>query len=626
MSEVDARVSSIYRQALDKVVALPISVRRMMLMALDAFAWVLALLVFVVVRYDFQLSGERWTWVLVYTLAAIVLQLFVGLATQLYLGRSRVGSFGDATGLSVTVLLTSLPLGALMVMLVPAFPRGVGLFMPPLALVFMAAGRWFMRVLLTSRPRNHGSHAVPALVYGAGDAGHEVARLVDTAEDAPYSIVGFVDDDASKRFLRVRNHRVFGTGADLVDVAQRREAETVILAISKASPRLIQDVADRCERAGLDLVVIPPVRDMINGKISLGDLREFNVTDLLGRRPISTDLSKISSYLNGKVVLITGAGGSIGSELARQVRTLGPSKLILLDRDESALHAVQLSLYGSGLLDTDDMVLCDIRDREDLQAVFEGHRPQVVFHAAALKHLPMLERFPREGWKTNVLGSLNVLQCAHQVGVVNFVNISTDKAADASSVLGRTKRLAERLTAWYGQTYDLPYVSVRFGNVLGSRGSVFYTFLAQIERGGPITVTHPDVTRYFMTIPEACQLVLQAGAIGQPGDAMVLDMGEPIKIVDVAERLIAESGKRVKVEFTGLRQGEKLHEALFSTLESGIASEHPLISSVTVTGVNPDDLPRHPKTKEEIMPYLGQQLTPATAGSQATEAQEVVAL
>ena len=365
---------------------------------------------------------------------------------------------------------------------------------------------------------------------------------------------------------------------------------------------------------------------MINGRISLGDLREFNVTDLLGRRPISTDLSKISGYLNGKVVLITGAGGSIGSELARQVRTLGPSKLILLDRDESALHAVQLSLYGSGLLDTDDMVLCDIRDRDDLQAVFEDHRPQVVFHAAALKHLPMLERFPREGWKTNVLGSLNVLECAHQVGVVNFVNISTDKAADASSVLGRTKRLAERLTAWYGQTYDLPYVSVRFGNVLGSRGSVFYTFLAQIERGGPVTVTHPDVTRYFMTIPEACQLVLQAGAIGGPGDAMVLDMGEPIKIVDVAERLIAESGKRVKIEFTGLRPGEKLHEALFSTLESGIASEHPLISSVTVTGVNPDDLPRHPKTKEEIMPYLGQQLTPATAGSQATEAQEVVAL
>lgn len=579
----------------------------MMLMALDGVAWVSALLLFVVVRYDFQLSGERWTWVLVYTLAAIILQLFVGLATQLYLGRSRIGSFGDATSLAVTVLLTALPLGALLVTMAPAFPRGVGLFMPPLALLFMASGRWFMRVLVTSRPRNNGSGAVPALVYGAGEAGHEVARLVDTAEEAPYSIVGFVDDDSSKRFLRVRNYRVFGTGDDLVDVARERGAETVILAISKASPKFIHDIADRCEHHGLDLVVIPPVRDMINGAMSLGDLREFNVTDLLGRRPISTDLSGISGYLNGKVVLITGAGGSIGSELARQVHTLGPSKLILVDRDESALHAVQLSLYGSGLLDTDDIVLCDIRDREDLQAVFEAHRPQVVFHAAALKHLPMLERFPREGWKTNVLGTLNVLACAHQVGVVNFVNISTDKAADASSVLGRTKRLAERLTAWYGQTYDLPYVSVRFGNVLGSRGSVFYTFLAQIERGGPVTVTHPDVTRYFMTIPEACQLVLQAAAIGGPGDAMVLDMGEPIKIVDVAERLIAESGKRVRIEFAGLRPGEKLHEVLFSDLEDGTASGHPLISRVTVTGIDPDDLPKRPKSREDIMPFLGQQ-------------------
>ena len=219
--------------------------------------------------------------------------------------------------------------------------------------------------------------------------------------------------------------------------------------------------------------------------------------------------------MTGHVVLITGAGGSIGSELARQVRRLGPAELILLDRDESALHAVQLSLYGSGMLDTDDMVLCDIRDQEALEAVFSQHRPDVVFHAAALKHLPMLEQYPAEGWKTNVLGTLNVLRCAHQAGVQHLVNISTDKAADASCVLGQTKRLAERLTAWFALHYSRKYLSVRFGNVLGSRGSVLDTFKAQIERGGPLTVTHPEVTRFFMTIPEACELVLQAGAIGK---------------------------------------------------------------------------------------------------------------
>ena len=300
------------------------------------------------------------------------------------------------------------------------------------------------------------------------------------------------------------------------------------------------------------------------------------------------------------MVLITGAGGSIGSELARQVFRLGPRKLILLDRDESELHGVQLSLYGSGLLDTDDMVLCDIRDEDALWAVFEKHRPEVVFHAAALKHLPMLERFPMEGWKTNVLGTYNVLRCAHEAGVGRFVNISTDKAADATSVLGQTKRLAERLTAWYADTHDLPYVSVRFGNVLGSRGSVLYTFRAQIERGGPITVTHPDVTRYFMTIPEACQLVLQAAVIGRPGDVLVLDMGEPVKIVDVAERLIAESGKDVEVQFTGLRHGEKLHEVLFSSYEEGTQSGHPLISQVSVPEFHPLGLAAQPQAAEVI--------------------------
>ena len=379
----------------------------------------------------------------------------------------------------------------------------------------------------------------------------------------------------------------------------------MILAISDASPELLKNVSDQCEDAGVKLIVVPPVREMIGGRVTLGSLREFNVADLLGRRPIHTDLSQISDYVNGKVVLVTGAGGSIGSELARQVQMLGPAKLILLDRDESALHGVQLSLYGSGLLDTDDMVLCSIRDPEALQTVFENHRPEVVFHAAALKHLPMLQRFPVEGWKTNVLGTWNVLRCAHEVGVRNFVNISTDKAADASSVLGQTKRLAERLTAWYANRYELPYLSVRFGNVLGSRGSVVHTFKAQIEQGGPVTVTHPDVTRYFMTIPEACELVLQAGAIGRPGDVLVLDMGQPVKIIDVAERLIAESGRDdIKVKFTGLRPGEKLHEVLFSEVEQGSASQHPLISGVLVPDLDPGSLAANLHTTSQVRAAL----------------------
>ena len=302
-------------------------------------------------------------------------------------------------------------------------------------------------------------------------------------------------------------------------------------------------------------------------------------------KPISL-ASRTTSPGNGSCV--TGAGGSIGSELARQVHGFGPSELILLDRDESGLHGVQLSIYGQGMLDTPDMVLADIRDEETVADVFARHRPEVVFHAAALKHLPMLEQYPDEGWKTNVLGTRNVLRAARANGCERFVNVSTDKAADPSSVLGRTKRAAEQLTAWYARGTQGTYLSVRFGNVLGSRGSMLHTFTSQIRSGGPVTVTHPEVTRYFMTIPEACELVIQGGAVGLRGEVLVLDMGEPVSILGVAQRLIAQSGKRIEIVFTGLRPGEKMHEVLLSDggawRTAGPPDDHPRERSASIAG------------------------------------------
>jgi len=341
------------------------------------------------------------------------------------------------------------------------------------------------------------------------------------------------------------------------------------------------------EGAGLRLLVLPPVQELIAGRVQLSDIREVDIADILGRHQIETNLREIAGYLTDRVVLVTGAGGSIGSELARQLHKFGPRELVLLDRDESGLHAVQLSIYGKGLLDTPDMVLCDIRDARAVDAVFARHRPDVVFHAAALKHLPMLEQYPEEGWKTNVLGTLNVLRAAQRSGCSHFVNISTDKAADPTSVLGRTKRLAERLTSWYGAHSLGTYLSVRFGNVLGSRGSMLHTFTTQIRAGGPVTVTHPDITRYFMTIPEACELTIQAAAIGSDGEVLVLDMGRPVKILDVAQRLVARSGRRVEIVFTGLRPGEKMHEVLFNADEEGERRSHPLISHVPVPALDP---------------------------------------
>jgi FlaA1/EpsC-like NDP-sugar epimerase len=333
--------------------------------------------------------------------------------------------------------------------------------------------------------------------------------------------------------------------------------------------------------------------------------------DLLGRHEVDTDVDSIAGYVTGKRVLVTGAGGSIGSELSRQLYRFAPASLVLLDRDESALHAVQLSIEGRALLDSRNLVVCDIRDEDRVRQVFAEHQPEVVFHAAALKHLPLLQMHPAEALKTNVWGTQVLVDAALETGVERFVNISTDKAADPSSVLGYSKRLAERLTAAAADRGDGIFLSVRFGNVLGSRGSVLMAFASQIEAGGPVTVTDPEVTRYFMTVEEAVQLVIQAGAVGRDGEALVLDMGEPVCIDDVARRLIAEADRPIEVVYTGLRDGEKLHEVLFGSGEDGTSPIHPRISHVPVPPLAVHHLPvaRADASDEETIKLLQEACT-----------------
>jgi len=396
-----------------------------------------------------------------------------------------------------------------------------------------------------------------------------------------YRPVGIIDDDLRKENLRVRGVPVLGTGVSVERVVERTGATALLLAIPSADAALVRELSAACLRLQLDFRVVPSTSELLDGQVDATDIRLVTEADLLGRREIRTDCASIASYIRGKRVLVTGAGGSIGSELCRQLKPLGPERLLMLDRDESALHAVQLSIEGRALLDG-DLVLCDIRDEHRLREVFDEHRPQVVFHAAALKHLSLLERFPAEALKTNVQATERILELACEYGVERFVNISTDKAADPTSVLGASKRITERLTSAAAERAGGEYLSVRFGNVLGSRGSVLPLFRAQIEAGGPVTVTHPDVTRFFMTIEEAVQLVIQAGALGSGGDVLVLDMGEPVEIVEVARRLIAQSGESISIEYTGLRPGEKLHEVLLGPAETVSKRIHPLISHVRV--------------------------------------------
>lgn len=565
------------------------TLRRSVAMLWDALAWLLAVAVVTGSRYEFYLDGEQWTAVLSYAVLACITQVAVGTLLKLYRGKYRIGTFEESLGLVLDVAVVGMFL-ALTFLTVPTldvFPRGIAFLAPPLALLLMAAGRWAYRAWTTSR-RPHHPDAEKVLIYGAGDAGYQLLRLMQVDTASPYRVVGLLDDDPAKRNLTLLGVPVVGGRQDIVQAAQEREVAAIILAIADASSTMIREVADTVESSGLKFFLLPPVSQILGGRVKLSDVKEVDIGDLLGRRQIETDVASIAGYLTDKRVLVTGAGGSIGSELARQVHKFGPAELILLDHDESALHGIQLSIYGRALLDTPDMVLASIRDKQAMRRVFETHHPEVVFHAAALKHLPMLEQYPDEAWSTNVVGTQTLLELSAEFAVERFVNISTDKAAKPTSVLGKTKRLSEQLTSWHAQHATGTFISVRFGNVLGSRGSMLETFQKQIARGGPLTVTHPDVTRYFMTIPEASELVIQAGAIGSGGEVLVLDMGEPVRILDVARRLITHSGEDIEIVFTGLRSNEKMHEDLLAENEADTRPQHPLISHVRVPSIDPN--------------------------------------
>lgn len=557
--------------------------RRHVLIALDVTAWAVSLVLFTWLRYiDLP---EQIPWPRTFTAVAVAVgtQLAMGTLFWIYDGRYRVGSREEAVALGKTFLSTIVILQAVSLLfsperLVPAsvpIAGGIGAF------VMSAGARLVWRSLHEFLVRPDG--AVPAILLGVGSAGTQLIANMLSDPNSPYLPVGLLDDDPQKRHLQIQGIPVLGNRTDLRTAVEKTEAEVLIIAIPSARSELFRDVADSARDVGLWVKVLPSLTEILDGQVGIHDLRDIDVTDLLGRDPVDTDVEACRRFLQGRRILVTGAGGSIGSELCRQLVGFEPERLLMLDRDESALHALQLSISGRGLLDSDNVILCDIRDPEALGKVFARHRPDVVFHAAALKHLPMLERYPDEAWKTNVLGTANVLEAARNVGVEVFVNISTDKAANPTSVLGYSKRIAERLTAAMATQTPGKYISVRFGNVLGSRGSVLPAFAAQIERGGPVTVTDPGVTRFFMMIPEACQLVIQATVIGTDGEALVLDMGQPVRILDVARQMIEMSGRPdVPIVFTGLRPGEKLHEELMGEAESRQATSHPLIEAVEV--------------------------------------------
>jgi FlaA1/EpsC-like NDP-sugar epimerase len=552
----------------------------------DAGAWTFGLSAAIFTRYEFAITSALLTKVALTVLVAIGLHALIGHAHLLYRGRYRFGSFEEVRGVALTVLVAITALLAVDVAaptrLVPASTPVVG---GMIALIPMLGVRYIWRLRRERAVRPDARVATPVLLFGAGSAGHDLLRSMLHDPHGRYLPVGFVDDDPNKRHLRSDNVTVLGTRADIADVIARTGACTVVFSVANADAELVRDIRGRTLRAGASFKVLPSFSELLDDRISVADVRDPQITDLLGRHQIETDIDAIAGNLTGKRVLVTGAGGSIGSELCRQIHRFKPAELMMLDRDESALHAVELSLRGTALLNSPDTILADLRDTEAIRTIFAARRPQVVFHAAALKHLPLLEQYPGEAVKSNIWGTLTVLEASKEVE--RFVNISTDKAANPCSVLGYSKRIAERLTAYAARNSGGTFLNVRFGNVLGSRGSVLTTFTAQAANGGPITVTHPDVTRYFMTVQEAVQLVIQAAAVGRDGEALILEMGKPVRIADVARQIADLAPHPVEIVYTGLRPGEKLHEELFGPGEYDIRPLHPLISHVDVPPVDP---------------------------------------
>jgi FlaA1/EpsC-like NDP-sugar epimerase len=456
-------------------------------------------------------------------------------------------------------------------------PLSVAILGSLLSLIGFGAVRFQSR-LFAFRRREFIGDRVRVLVVGAGDAGAMVLKDILENPSVGLHAVGVVDDDRRKIGRALYEVRVMGTHVDIPALVERLEVDQVLLAIPSASSDLIQEVAALCEQAGVTLRVLPSVRDIVGGRITARDIRDLRIEDLLGRQQVETDLEAVGAIIAGRRVLVTGAGGSIGTEIVRQVIGFSPAEMILLDHDETHLHDAVVGLSDDVPVQT---VLADVRDRDRVFDAFIRYRPELVFHAAAHKHVPILEAYPEEAVQTNVLGTAHVVDAAVATGVQRFVLISTDKAVRPVSVMGASKWFAEQIVR-SAQGRGCVFCAVRFGNVVGSRGSVIPTFLQQIERGGPVTVTDPDMARFFMSIQEAVQLVLQATALSEGGEVLTLEMGMPVNILDLARRIIRLSGrvpgKDVKIEIVGQRPGEKLIEDIVDPDEEPVPTAYPGIA------------------------------------------------
>lgn len=569
-----------------------VPLRNRHLFFLDLLLLPLALYLSYVLRMEHLALGNYWPGYLLFAAISLIVVPLVFKWAGVYSRYWRYASVEELLLLTGAVTIGVLLAGGITLVITWTtpkqlpMPRSIPLIFLFLALAVTSGPRFMIRLLARPASPNAkiGRRAVkpsqPVLVMGAGDAGAMIVRELQQNPHLGMEPIGFLDDDSAKYGTVIHGVRVLGDRHKIPEMVAGYRARLVIIAMPTAPGKTIREIVDLCDRAGVQTKIVPGLYELIGGTVSVSQLRPVQIEDLLRREPVHIDTAAVTELLRGKRVLVTGGGGSIGSELCRQILRCNPERLIVLGHGENSVFEIieELRTANPGLAGKIVPVIAGTRFPARIECIFKEQRPQIVFHAAAHKHVPLMEGNPSEAITNNVMGTRTVLDAALATGVERFVMISTDKAVNPTNIMGASKRVAELLVYQAAQRSGKPYVAVRFGNVLGSRGSVLHTFRRQIAAGGPVTVTHPEMRRYFMTIPEAVQLVLQAAVLGQGGEVFVLDMGEPIKIADLARDLIElsglEVGRDIDIEFSGLRPGEKMCEELFVRGEDYVRTTH----------------------------------------------------
>lgn len=564
-------------------------IRRVFLMCYDVCAVFLASILALSARFDFDfwsipstfienawksLPATAITTLLIFWIFRLYSSLwsYAGAIEMMYL----VSACVVETFVNMLLLLLSHPETGFPV------PRSYYAFFGIFLLIFIFISRYIYRALRAFRNMiRDAEYTRNVLIVGAGEAGNALIKEIKNSRYLKKRVVGVIDDNKSKVGGYIHGVKIVGNRDDILMKCMELHVHEIIVAMPSASPKQIKQILDICKQTGCELKRLPGIYQLVNGDVSISKLKDVDVNDLLGREPVEVDLDSIMKYVSGKTVMVTGGGGSIGSELCRQIAGHNPKQLVIVDIYENSTYDIQNELKMKFPNLNLAVLIASVRNTNRMNYIFETYHPDIIYHAAAHKHVPLMEESPNEAIKNNVLGTWKIVQAADKYHVKRFVMISTDKAVNPTNIMGASKRICEMIIQTYNKRSDTEYVAVRFGNVLGSNGSVIPLFKKQIERGGPVTVTHPDIIRYFMTIPEAVSLVLQAGAYAKGGEIFVLDMGEPVKIVDLARNLILLSGHKpdedIQIVYTGLRPGEKLYEEMLMKEEGMQETENRLI-------------------------------------------------